>query len=959
MLNNRHKSELVNTLILNKEIQVVDVPAASKATVVKKLCEMGGIQTLKEETQDDQMTTILVRYETDLAREQALKLNGEQAGGCTLSVHMVPNDGSAGSNCPVVLDEPKDIADCLGKRFAFVSSNNASDPIFRELYEREERESVDFSTDQRMGYNSPLTEDELEYALSLAKKDSAPGADEVSYSMLRNLAPSGKALLLNLLNRAFKEGKFPEKWKEALIIPILKEGKQPTSPGSYRPIALTSCICKVFERMLNRRLVWYLESRGYVNRQQSGFRRGRSTIDCLAALSKEAHDAYRRKQYLFCVFFDLEKAYDTCWKKLIMKELHRFGLRGELPKLIEDFLSGRSFRVKVGGTKSDFYEQEMGVPQGGVLSCTLFSLAINTVLRVIKGCVPCSLYVDDMRISYAHSNPEICRERLQKVLDALHQWSLETGFRFSIDKTEWMVFHRTKLLPGTIELTLGGKKLKEVATKKFLGLIFDRMLTWKPHIDSLRGRCMKSLNVLQLICYRSEETDSRTLMRVYRALIRSKLDYGCQVYGTAPPTYLLKLDPVHSKGLRLSLGAYRTSPKESMYVEAGELDLKTRRELLQLQYYARLKQLPPDQMPVRLDDTSLDGEYVRPSKRPISLGYRVRQLQRSMNIDLPYIDILRESSLGPWERPKPVVCMELAVHIKASTSSEEYMQSFLRHKHSSDVELYTDGSKSALGVGAGVAVVSTENRTMQIRRKLHNSASIFTAELYAIKTALISIKTSRNVSCVVYTDSRSAVQAIKGHSTSKLVLDIEEVLLILYRRGIQVVFCWVPSHVGIEGNELADKAAKDAIDQARVQLQEIPVADVKSFIKKKVYEKWTAHWEEKTLGAKIREFCPTFKRTPVNFRLGRRDGWKITRLRIGHTRFTHAHLLAGEEGPWCVACDEPVTVKHILISCGNNARVRMKYYDHREVTFNDLLSKKEYIDKVLGFLKEVDLYKDI
>ena len=165
--------------------------------------------------------------------------------------------------------------------------------------------------------------------------------------------------------------------------------------------------------------------------------------------------------------------------------------------------------------------------------------------------------------------------------------------------------------------------------------------------------------------------------------------------------------------------------------------------------------------------------------------------------------------------------------------------------------------------------------------------------------------------------------------------------------------------MGIEGNELADKAAKGAIDQARVQLQEIPVADVKSFIKKKVYEKWTAHWEEKTVGAKIREFCPTFKRTPVNFRLGRRDGWKITRLRIGHTRFTHEHLLLGEEGPWCVACDEPVTVKHVLLTCGNNARIRMKYYDHREVTFNDLLSKKEYIDKVLGFLKEVDLYKDI
>ena len=906
------------------------------------------------------MTSILIRYETDQARERALELNGKQAGGYTFEVNLVPHDGGTESTQPEVLDEPKDIADCLGKRFSFISSNCASDPRFKEVYEREERESLDFSTEHSMGYNTPITVDELEYALNLAKKDSAPGADEVSYSMLRNLAPSGKTLLLNLLNRAFKEGKFPDKWKEALIIPILKAGKQATSPGSYRPIALTSCICKVFERILNRRLVWYLESRGYVDRQQSGFRRGRSTIDCLSALSKEAHDAYRRKQYLFCVFFDLEKAYDTCWKKLVMKELHRFGLRGELPRLIEDFLSGRSFRVKVGGSMSDFYEQEMGVPQGGVLSCTLFSLAINTVLRVIRGFVPCSLYVDDMRISYAHSDPTVCTWRLQQVLDRLHAWSLETGFRFSIEKTEWMVFHRTKPFPATIQFTLGGKKLKEVTVKKFLGLIFDRMLTWKPQIDSLRGRCIKALNVLQLICYRSKETDSKTLMRIYRALVRSKLDYGCQVYGTAPVTYLLKLDLVHHKGLRLSLGAFRTSPKEILYVEAGELDLKSRREMLQLQYYARLKQLPPEQIPVRLDDTSLDGEYARPSMYPISLGYKVRQLQRLMEIDFPHVDLLVESSLGPWERPKAAVCMELGVHIKATTSPREYMQYFLRHRHNADVELYTDGSKGSLGVGAGVAIMSTESRNAQIRRKLHPSASIFTAELYAIKTALISLKISRNVSCVVYTDSRSAVQAIKGQSTSKIVLDIEEVLLILRRRGVSVVFCWVPSHVGIEGNELADKAAKEAIDQTRIQTQEIPVADVKSFIKRKVYEKWRTQWERKTVDqVKLKEFCPTFKTTPVNFGLSRRDAWKVTRLRIGHTRITDSYKLVGGDVPWCIACEERVTVKHILMTCGNNARIRMQYYDHTEVSFHDLLSKKGYIDKVLEFLKEVDLYNEI
>ena len=983
MLNNKHKSELVNTLILNKEIKIDNVPITFKDVLVKKLCDIGCIQTLEEDPRDEHITSIKVRFETDQARQKALELDGMQAGDHTIEITLLVQDGGTGMDQPVVLDEPKDIADCLGKRFSFISSSSSAEPQFKDHKEREEREVLDFSSDNPRGYNSPLTPEELEYALNLSK-DSAPGPDEVCYSMLKNLAPSGKSLLLNLLNRAFKEGKFPDQWKEALVIPILKEGKPAYSPGSYRPIALTSCICKVFERILNRRLVWFLESHGYIDRHQSGFRKGRSTLDPLAALAKGAQDAYKRGQYLFCVFFDLEKAYDTCWKHLIMKELHRFGLRGELPKLIEDFLSGRSFRVKVGTSMSNLFQQEMGVPQGGVLSCTLFSLAINTVVRVIKGLVPYSIYVDDMRISYAHSNPTVCKQRLQPVLDAIHKWSLETGFRFSIGKTEWMIFHRTKDILG-VDLTLGGQVLKRVYIKKFLGLIFDRKLTWIDQIEAVRGDCMKILNVLSLISYKSEGTDSKTLLRVYRAVVRSKLDYGCQVYGTGPKSYLRRLDPVHHKGLRLGLGAYRTSPAESLYVEAGETDLKCRREMLQLQYYARLKQILPDRLPVRLDDTSLDSEYAKNSSRPITLGFKARQLKNDMGIEFPHIELLKESKLGPWERHSLAVCMDLSVHIKATTSSEEYMQYFLEHKHDTDVDLYTDGSKNSSGVGAGVAVLSEDIGNRRLHRRLHESASIFTAELYAIKLALVSLKTSHGVTCAVYSDSRSAIQAIKGQSSSKLVLDIEELVKTLSKRRIRVTFCWVPGHAGIQGNELADKVAKLAVgqrfistqervtlcsllvnyvltndDHAQLTREEIPVSDVKTYIKKKFYEDFRHRWEEKSVAeVKLKAVKSTFTRSPEDFGLNHRDMCKVTRLRIGHTRLTHSYLLANEDRPWCIECDEPITVKHILLECGNNARLRLEYYDHRVVTLSDLLSKKEYILKVLAFLKETKIFNEI
>ena len=144
-----------------------------------------------------------------------------------------------------------------------------------------------------------------------------------------------------------------------------------------------------------------------------------------------------------------------------MQQLHKFGLRGELPLLINNFLSDRKFRVRVGITLSEEYEQEMGVPQGGVLSCTLFNIAINTVVEVIRGLVSYSLYVDDKRIAYAGTDPTICKKRLQDVLNALQRWAIKTGFRFSTIKTEWMIFYRNIKEPTGIEFTLGGKLLKK------------------------------------------------------------------------------------------------------------------------------------------------------------------------------------------------------------------------------------------------------------------------------------------------------------------------------------------------------------------------------------------------------------------------------------------------------------------------------------------------------------------
>ena len=132
---------------------------------------------------------------------------------------------------------------------------------------------------------------------------------------------------MNIFNNIWTTGKFPEDWQYTTIIPIPKPGKDPAEPNNYRPIALTSCLCKTLERMINKRLTWFLKSNNHISRFRSGFRSDRSTTDNLVRLETLICDAFIKKEHVVAVFFDFEKAYDTTWRYGILKDIHKLGLR--------------------------------------------------------------------------------------------------------------------------------------------------------------------------------------------------------------------------------------------------------------------------------------------------------------------------------------------------------------------------------------------------------------------------------------------------------------------------------------------------------------------------------------------------------------------------------------------------------------------------------------------------------
>ena len=196
------------------------------------------------------------------------------------------------------------------------------------------------------------------------------------------------------------------------------------------------------ERMVNQRLVWFLESTGFFSSAQCGFRRNRCTTDHLVSLDTAVRQSFASKQHTFTVLFDIEKAYGTAWRHAILLKLRSAGIQGNMGYFLANFIKDRTFRVKVGMSLSDSFVQESGVPQGSVLSVTLFGVLINDICESLPPTVHRSLFVDDFAIWVSTSSSVSAQRQLQLCIDGLTKWSLLNGLKFSTGKTVCVHFCR-------------------------------------------------------------------------------------------------------------------------------------------------------------------------------------------------------------------------------------------------------------------------------------------------------------------------------------------------------------------------------------------------------------------------------------------------------------------------------------------------------------------------------------
>ena len=833
---------------------------------------------------------------------------------------------SALSDGDRMVTDDREKADLFAKQFAKVScSLNYSDEF------REHKLDVETNRPELFANDAPVTAmteklnvdfsiGELERAIGQTRRGTATGEDRVAADFLAHLPTVAKNVVVRLFNKVWTEGKLPCVWKRAIVIPILKAGKDGRAAESYRPIALTSALCKLMERLVANRLTWYLETHGLLCNVQSGFRRHRSTIDPIARLHDQIVRQIGNGGFVLAVFVDMEKAYDMMWRKGLMLKLKQFGINGRMFDWIADFLEGRSIRVRVGTSLSRDTVLENGTPQGAMISPSAFIAMINDLPSYVHD-ADTSLFADDTMLQVHGKSVKLLVTKMQRALDSLQGWCDQWGFKISTSKTVAVLFTHHLTDECAVNLSLNGQPLAVEKSAKFLGVVFDRRLTWREHIEYVRAKCQKRLNLLRSLSGTTWGADRQSMLTVYRALIRSIVDYGAIVYDSASETMLQSVASIQYQALKLACGAMVGTSAAALQVECGEWPLALRRLAQQIKFAAKVK-ATAGHMANDIFAEHWTSYYGKFSNRCRPLAAKVENYFRTHDKKF------RGPELGhvpPWLVRSPRTDIELAGEV-SKHDAPGMLAALARNKiaeYGDCFQIYTDASRLSNGVvGVGCLIAaSSENEDIEHSARISDGSTVYTAELYAVSLALVYVKQlaarSERRRFAIFSDSLSVVTAFRSGKSKGRPNLLREAMETLHGTDSDVTLIWLPSHIGIQGNEKADRLANLGANRPEPDHEiDFELGEAYAEVDRYVMEMWQNHWDNEPTGSFYRRLVPKVGGTSRMLFSTRQYETAATRLRFGKCRLNaYLHQIGLHETGHCDRCNVPETVEHFLFDC--------------------------------------------
>ena len=390
--------------------------------------------------------------------------------------------------------------------------------------------------------NMIIQEIEIAKLLKNLKPDKSPGLDNIHPTFLKELHQELATPLSIIFNKSLSEKQIPKEWKKAKISAIFKKGSKSLA-SNYRPVSLTSVVCKVMEKIIRNHIVKFMTINNHFTKKQYGFMAGRSTALQLLKVIDEWTEAIDNGCGIDCIYMDYQKAFDTVPHRRLIEKLKAYGIGPNIIEWIEDFLSSRKQQVSVGGHSSKWHNVSSGIPQGSVLGPLLFIIFINDLPDVVDSTV--YLFADDTKIFNLIKSKED-KLTLQKDLDKLSQWTNKWLLKLHPEKCKCMNIGRINPDPE-FKYTLCGKELQAVDEEKDIGVYIDRKLSFDHHISEK----VKKANSMFAVLRRSfNHLDENIFAPLYKSLVRTHLEYASSVWAPFKMKHIEMLEKVQRRATR-------------------------------------------------------------------------------------------------------------------------------------------------------------------------------------------------------------------------------------------------------------------------------------------------------------------------------------------------------------------------------------------------------------------------
>ena len=368
-----------------------------------------------------------------------------------------------------------------------------------------------------------ITREQVEKKLKTLNENKSPGPDGMHPYMLKHLAEEVGYPIYLLFKQSIEQGKIPSDWRTANITAVFKKGNR-KQPGNYRPVSLTSVICKMMEHFVREAVMGHMSANNLICEEQHGFLKGKTCITNLLESLDSWTESIENKKPLDVAYLDFRKAFDKVPHMRLITKLRMYGIDNRVVLWIEDFLKDRKQRVMVNAEESDWREVSSGIPQGSVLGPCLFIIYINDLPKAVQS--ETKIFADDTKV-YAEV-AEGGAERLQDDIDSLQDWSRAWQIEFNRDKCA--VVHLGKNNPRHEYYMKSGddvQVLNKSSGEKDLGVLVDDKLMFSSHIGSVEQKANKVLGVLK----RSfKHIPFKEYVMLYKTMVRSKLEYANVVW---------------------------------------------------------------------------------------------------------------------------------------------------------------------------------------------------------------------------------------------------------------------------------------------------------------------------------------------------------------------------------------------------------------------------------------------